>query len=659
MSNPSYNKWKATTIYGKLAVRDLTNSTGTSVIENGETDLSGNFLCRGDATFTNSITCNANVADINANNKLTTKEYVDSVNGASILGLNNTWSGTNSYNTYLPTSNLGAGSIVSQEVFLTKGLMDNIYGRKAGVNNWTNENSFDSYLPTSILTPTSSSQLTTKTYVDSVSGVSILGLNNTFSGINTFTNNILFNSNITSPYFVNKSTTESDQYTTTLSLTSQGNNLYTNNSTYSFTQNSAQQTYTSAVNVNQQVLQSITNFTAGTYIPNTITINTPISIKTQGTINVGTSISFTVTHTITSISAQVFSNETLQNTITGTINSSNLSTRTITCSFSAGGNKPVNIEQYFYNYSFDINLNSYPTGTLMIKVCPTISTTMTISSYSGNYNFQLTPSYNINTTTSTITDTGTTANRTISYSTNSNGTGYTALSISSASSTATYNRGLTQGTTYVNKIYTNGINQNTGTTTTNTLDNLTTNSLTTNSLTCNSSFNLLPAGMVIQYTGTSAPTGWLLCQGATLNAVANPIYQPLYNVIGIQFGGTNNTDFKLPDYRGAFLRGFGTQPSTNYASSGTLNTTQSHANQNHTHNANHGHSYSHMFKVTGLNQGGVGFDVIHCFPTGRPFTATGLSVSGNNFDTAGQVAGSTDNNETRPFNYSVNYLIKY
>jgi hypothetical protein len=169
MATPTFNKYKSTTIYGNLSVRDLTNSSGSSVIEVASIDLSGNFLSRGDSTFTKKVICNASVGDINANNILTTKEYVDnavSTGGqVSLTGTNN-FTGFNTYNTNLPTSNLGAGAISGSEQFLTKGMMDNIYGRLGSVNHWTNENSFNSYLPTSTITPTSASQLTTKTFVD-------------------------------------------------------------------------------------------------------------------------------------------------------------------------------------------------------------------------------------------------------------------------------------------------------------------------------------------------------------------------------------------------------------------------------------------------------------------------------------------------------------
>jgi microcystin-dependent protein len=55
--------------------------------------------------------------------------------------------------------------------------------------------------------------------------------------------------------------------------------------------------------------------------------------------------------------------------------------------------------------------------------------------------------------------------------------------------------------------------------------------------------------MVVQWVTSTAPTGWLLCNGTAYDAstlTGNPIYQELYSVIGNQFGGTNNTNFEVP-----------------------------------------------------------------------------------------------------------------
>lgn len=57
------------------------------------------------------------------------------------------------------------------------------------------------------------------------------------------------------------------------------------------------------------------------------------------------------------------------------------------------------------------------------------------------------------------------------------------------------------------------------------------------------------------YGGSTAPTGWTLCDGATYNTT-DPVYAGLYNIIGYKFGGSGTT-FKVPDFRGRFPIGVG------------------------------------------------------------------------------------------------------
>ncbi len=64
---------------------------------------------------------------------------------------------------------------------------------------------------------------------------------------------------------------------------------------------------------------------------------------------------------------------------------------------------------------------------------------------------------------------------------------------------------------------------------------------------------LCPTGAVTAYVGTSAPSGWLMCDGS---AVSRSTYAALYLVVGASHGsGDGSTTFDLPDYRGRFLRG--------------------------------------------------------------------------------------------------------
>lgn len=70
-------------------------------------------------------------------------------------------------------------------------------------------------------------------------------------------------------------------------------------------------------------------------------------------------------------------------------------------------------------------------------------------------------------------------------------------------------------------------------------------------------FNVIPPGCVLPFAGSIVPnSSWLLCDGSE-KLIAD--YQELYAVIGDTYGSpTVGTKFKLPDYRGYFLRGIGT-----------------------------------------------------------------------------------------------------
>lgn len=58
----------------------------------------------------------------------------------------------------------------------------------------------------------------------------------------------------------------------------------------------------------------------------------------------------------------------------------------------------------------------------------------------------------------------------------------------------------------------------------------------------------LHPGIVQAYAGTTAPSGWLLCDGST---VSRADYPDLFETIGTTFGaGDGSTTFALPDMRG-------------------------------------------------------------------------------------------------------------
>jgi microcystin-dependent protein len=417
---------------------------------------------------------------------------------------------------------------------------------------------------------------------------------------------------------------------------------------------SINQTTTTATNTaNYAIANSIiSTFTIPPQFSKRITLNIPISIRNAGTWSVGTSLSATITNTINSITARVYVNGILYATNPSVvIQNSNSSTRSTTIAYtSAGGSKTISLDQYFFNINIiltDFFASTYMTrdnnitNTLQILLSANITNTITRNSNTGNFtaNNTLTFVSNTGVSTSTISTTGT---PTITYSPNQNGTNYAA-----ATSTPNYIDPINTlgGTTYTNHLRAN-------------------------------SFNLLPVGMVIQYTGATAPTGWLLCNGTAYNASTNPIYQELFNVIGNQFGGTNNTDFKVPDYRGSFLRGTGTNGVTGYTvyEGQALNTPQAHATQTHTHTATQAvHTHTVRFKGNGNSAVQTGGGSVLFNPNATSFGSpdqidiqTGQRINNGtqfeNVQPAITVANSTTSvnaDETRPFSYSVNYLIKF
>lgn len=67
-------------------------------------------------------------------------------------------------------------------------------------------------------------------------------------------------------------------------------------------------------------------------------------------------------------------------------------------------------------------------------------------------------------------------------------------------------------------------------------------------LTCSSITGVSPVGSVMDYAGSTAPTGWLMLYG---QAVSRTTYADLFAIIGTTYGsGDGSTTFNLPDFRG-------------------------------------------------------------------------------------------------------------
>ena len=86
-----------------------------------------------------------------------------------------------------------------------------------------------------------------------------------------------------------------------------------------------------------------------------------------------------------------------------------------------------------------------------------------------------------------------------------------------------------------------------------------------------------PAGTVITYANTTAPTGYIKANGASLSTTT---YATLFAAIGYTFGGSGGS-FNVPDLRGEFIRGWDDVRGVD--SGRGFGTFQASANASHTH----------------------------------------------------------------------------
>lgn len=130
--------------------------------------------------------------------------------------------------------------------------------------------------------------------------------------------------------------------------------------------------------------------------------------------------------------------------------------------------------------------------------------------------------------------------------------------------------------------------------------------------------NPFPSGIIMGYSGSSVPDGWLWCDGS---AISRTTYASLFNVIGISYGaGDGSTTFNLPDLRNRVLEGGNDMGDLRYISAGLPSYIHSHSgstNQagNHTHTlttsnaGGHTHTRGSMDitgTVNGYRSGGTG-----------------------------------------------------
>lgn len=63
----------------------------------------------------------------------------------------------------------------------------------------------------------------------------------------------------------------------------------------------------------------------------------------------------------------------------------------------------------------------------------------------------------------------------------------------------------------------------------------------------------IPSGIIMAYAAAAAPSGWLLCDGASL---VRTDYPELFAVIGTTYGSADSSHFTLPNLKGKVIVGF-------------------------------------------------------------------------------------------------------
>jgi microcystin-dependent protein len=165
----------------------------------------------------------------------------------------------------------------------------------------------------------------------------------------------------------------------------------------------------------------------------------------------------------------------------------------------------------------------------------------------------------------------------------------------------------------------------------------------------------VPTGVLTMWSTGTAPSGWLLCNGA---AVSRITYAALFAVIGTTFGaGDTTTTFNLPDYRDRMPIG----SNTIAASIGATGGSKDAIVVSHTHTASvsdpgHGHTMSTITRTIYDTSGGP-FGYGQDTPSG-----TGPNVAINNNTTGISVSNSTEGssgtNANMPPYLGISFIIK-
>lgn len=162
---------------------------------------------------------------------------------------------------------------------------------------------------------------------------------------------------------------------------------------------------------------------------------------------------------------------------------------------------------------------------------------------------------------------------------------------------------------------------------------------------------LLPVGMITAYSGASAPSGWLLCDGS---AVSRTVYASLFSVINTIYGaGDGTTTFNVPNAKGRVIVGVGQGSGLTNRVLGAIGGEEAHAlvlaeNGAHTHT---GGAHSHTTTISSVS-GGTANN-----PKGGDGGAANVGTGSGGAVATTSSGSGTPHNTMQPF-IVLNYIIK-
>ena len=147
-------------------------------------------------------------------------------------------------------------------------------------------------------------------------------------------------------------------------------------------------------------------------------------------------------------------------------------------------------------------------------------------------------------------------------------------------------------------------------------------------------------GEIRIWATASAPSGWVLCNGTAYNSVSDTTFAALYAVIANIYGGSDGTNFKVPDLRGRTPIGVGT---------GDAADATAHALADKEGAEKHLLTEAEMPGHTHSAGRGTGSQVVK--------SGVDIDVSNDSVATTGSTGGGGSHNNLQP-SLTLNYIIK-